>query len=52
MIYSNKKKMYEVTARKGSSIETYPVGASNSEEAQGIVMGREGIKRRDILEVN
>jgi hypothetical protein len=49
MIYSNKKKMYEVPTRQNKELLVYPVGASCLEEAHDIVMGRYGVDRRNII---
>ena len=49
MIYSNKKKMYEVPTRQNKEPLVYSVGASCLDEAHGIVMGKYGIDKRNII---
>ena len=46
------KKPFEVSVRTKTGLEVIPVGAWNKEEAKGIVIGKYGIRSRDIVEVS
>jgi hypothetical protein len=52
MIYSNKKRMFEVSVRIKRRVHVFPVGASTSEEAENKVMDQYGIRKSQIVEVS